>query len=299
MESWRGDAAALRPGRAVLLGFPQDEGVLRNGGRVGAAEAPAEIRRWLGRMTPWDGESGADLSRFPPLDAGDISIGGSLEETQAALGEVVAGFLSAGMVPILLGGGHETAFGHYLGYVAAGRPVGIINLDAHLDLRPLIDGKGHSGSPFRQALEHSTQPLPGQRYVCLGAQPHAVSREHWQYAQERGCVVRWRDELQPSLSHHLAGELARLGGKVFVTLDADVVQLADVPGVSAPNPSGLPGRAVLQAVRLAGRSDAVSSFDLVEINPRFDRDGQSARWAALVIWNFLLGLISRPPPAPR
>jgi arginase family enzyme len=38
----------------------------------------------------------------------------------------------------------------------------------------------------------------------------------------------------------------------------------------------------------------VTSFDLVEINLRFDRDGQSSRWAALVIWHFLIGLAQRP-----
>src|ERR687884_322191 len=49
----------------------------------------------------------------------------------------------------VLVGGHETAYGHYLGYVRAGRPVGIINLDAHLDLRPVEGGRGNSGTPFR------------------------------------------------------------------------------------------------------------------------------------------------------
>jgi formiminoglutamase len=296
IERWQGDAAALRPGRAVLIGFPQDEGVRRNRGRPGAAAAPAEVRRWLGRLTPWDVESDVDLAQNPPLDAGDIAIHGSLEETQAALAEVVAGFLDAGMVPILLGGGHETTFGHYLGYVAAARPVGIVNLDAHLDVRPLIAGQGHSGSPFRQAMEHPAQPLPGERYVCLGAQPHATSRAHWQYVQQRGSIVHWREGLQPAVAPHLARELERLaelGCKVLVTLDVDVVQMADVPGVSAPNSAGLPGREVLAAVRLAGQAAVVSSFDLVEINPRLDRDGQSARWGGLAIWNFLIGLATR------
>src|SRR6516162_4042830 len=63
VELWRGDLAALRPGRAVLLGFPQDEGVRRNHGRPGAALAPAAIRHWLYRLTPWDGAEGADLTR--------------------------------------------------------------------------------------------------------------------------------------------------------------------------------------------------------------------------------------------
>jgi len=56
----------------------------------------------------------------------------------------------------------------------AGRAVGVVNLDAHLDVRPFPPGQGHSGSPFRQALEHPTHPLPGDLYCCLGAQPFGV-----------------------------------------------------------------------------------------------------------------------------
>jgi len=86
----------------------------------------------------------------------------------------------------VLGGGHETAYGHFLGYVGAKKKVGTLNIDAHLDVRPCSDGLGHSGSPFRQALEHPTQPLAGDHYVCLGAQPHSVSHAHWKYVLERG-----------------------------------------------------------------------------------------------------------------
>src|SRR5438093_11057310 len=73
-ECWDGNPRALQPGRAVLVGFPQDEGVRRNGGRVGAAKAPDEIRSWLGRLTPWDGSSGADAADHPPLHVGNVRI---------------------------------------------------------------------------------------------------------------------------------------------------------------------------------------------------------------------------------
>src|SRR5437868_11863521 len=82
IEKWDGDPAALRPGRAVLLGFPQDAGVKRNGGRTGAARAPNEIRRWLGRLTPWNGEKEVDLAERPPLDVGNVRTAGGLERSQ-------------------------------------------------------------------------------------------------------------------------------------------------------------------------------------------------------------------------
>src|SRR5207248_1867242 len=123
IERWRGNEAALTPGRAVLLGFPQDEGVRRNHGRPGAAEAPGHIRHLLDRLTPWDSEHEVDLIAKPPLDLGNMRIAGTLEDSQRALGEVTAFLLKRGTVPIILGGGHETAFGHFLGYAGSGRRV--------------------------------------------------------------------------------------------------------------------------------------------------------------------------------
>jgi formiminoglutamase len=296
VEFWRGDPAALRPGRAVLIGFPQDEGVRRNGGRVGAAEAPGEIRRWLYRLTPGDPTNDRDLWHAPPLDAGNVQVTGDLESSQQALAEVVAGVLASSAIPVVLGGGHETAYGHYLGLVAAGVPAGIVNFDAHLDVRPLLAGLGHSGSSFRQALEHPTQPLPGSCYYCLGLQPHSTSRKHLRYAQDRGCIVHWAAEVARNPAYYYGAavqELEAASRKSYVTIDADVVCQADVPGVSAPNSVGLSGAAIIECARLAGASPQVAGMDIVEINPRHDRDGQSARWAALVVWTFLVNTLWR------
>jgi formiminoglutamase len=296
VEFWSGGPPPLRPGRPVLLGFPQDEGVRRNLGRPGAAAAPNEIRRWLYRLTPRDGSKDADLAALSLLDLGNVRTEGTLEQSQDHLAEVVAALLGAGAVPVVLGGGHETALGHYLGHVRAGRAVAVLNLDAHLDVRPFPPGQGHSGSPFRQALDHPTHPLPGHRYVCFGAQPSVVSREHLHLVRQRGGRVHWAAEVSRSLERVFRRECERMrsdGCSLYVTLDADVVRAADVPGVSAPNPLGLSAAEVAACARLAGATPGVESFDLVEINPSLDHDGQSARWAALAVWHFLAGLARR------
>ncbi len=293
----QGIVPKLRPGQAALLGFPTDEGVRRNHGRPGAAEAPREVRRWLYRLPPWDFEKDTDLARLPPLDLGDVRTAGDLEADQTTLGEVIAAVLAAEAVPVVLGGGHETAYGHFLGYVFNGGAPCVLNLDAHLDVRPcLADGRGHSGSPFRQALEHPTHPLPGSWYACYGVQPHAVSRTHWEYARAKGCLVRSCELVRGRLGEwveDICRSWESQRWRVYLSLDADVVHAAEVPGVSAPNVQGFSGGEVLASVRLAGRLPMVSSFDLVEINPRFDVDGRSARWAALAVWHFLMGLAER------
>lgn len=117
---WSGDPLPLLPGQPVLIGFPEDEGIRRNGGRPGASLAPGEIRHWLYRLTPVHPAENAGLADFHLVDLGNLRISANLEQNQWALGEVVAHVLSCRAVPIVLGGGHETAYGTYLGHVRAG-----------------------------------------------------------------------------------------------------------------------------------------------------------------------------------
>ncbi len=298
----RGDGGpyALLPGQAVLLGFPCDEGVRRNHGRPGAALAPDAIRDFLYRLTPWDPLAEVDLASLPVLDLGNLRINGDLAAAQNHLGGVVAEVLKAAAVPIILGGGHETAYGHYLGYVGAALECAIVNIDAHLDVRPYPHGP-HSGSPFRQAIEHPTQPLRVGRYVVVAAQRQSVARAHWQFVHDHQGRVHWLDLMSPDhpMVEVVDGELTRLGeecGAVLVSVDADAFRQADVPGTSAPSPFGLEG-AVFPAVAFrAGSDPRVRSLDVVEINPTLDRDGQSARWAAVGIRQFLVGLARRSRP---
>src|SRR3954447_3286297 len=117
--------------RAVIVGFPVDEGVRRNGGRVGAAQGPTALRQALYRLTP-DPENHAALVELlgQTIDLGDVAPAGDLDADQDALGEVLAPHLERGAVPIILGGGHETAYGHFLAYARRGARVRVLNWDA-------------------------------------------------------------------------------------------------------------------------------------------------------------------------
>lgn len=282
---------ALRPGdepRAVLIGFPVDEGVRRNGGRAGAARAPAEIRRFLGRLTP----DARARDRMVALlertaDLGDVALTGNLEADQHALGEVVGAELRRGRFVIVLGGGHETAFGHFLGYVRAGLRPEILNWDAHADVRPLRDRLGHSGSPFRQALEHASRAC--RRYSVAGLQPHATAAAHLDYVRAQGEAV-FRDECTPERAHWMLGELQ---APAMVSFDLDAVDQSAAPGVSAPCAGGLTAGEWLDLAFRSGRAAAVQSCDIAELNPLFDRDAQTARLAALTVWHILRGVAAR------
>lgn len=274
--------------RIVLLGFPSDEGVRRNGGRAGAADGCDRIRHWLYRMTP-DASSGGrhhDLLR-QVTDIGNLVCRGDLERDQRRLGRVIASLLESDRIPIILGGGHETALGHFLGYAESGMPVSIVNVDAHADVRPLVDGRGHSGSPFRQALEHPGGACRG--YRVLGLSRFATAASHVEYLRRHEAAFCWSDELR------LADAESAFDGdeRVLATFDLDVLSQHDAPGVSAPNPLGIDRTVWLALARSAGRSPSVRSMDVVELNPRYDRDDATARLAALTVWQFTRGLADR------
>src|SRR5690606_7356050 len=93
----------------ALLGFCCDEGVRRNLGRTGAREGPAAVRKALCNLAfHWD-----DVLLY---DAGDVICAGQkMEAAQAMLGGKVHQLLTAGYRPLVIGGGHEIAYGTFLG----------------------------------------------------------------------------------------------------------------------------------------------------------------------------------------
>ncbi len=275
--------------RVVLLGFPSDEGVRRNGGRTGAAHAPDAIRQALFKMTPDARVHDAFVDLLVhTADLGNLALGGTMEDGQERLGEALEPFLLRGAVPVLLGGGHETSYGHFLGYVQARQPVAILNVDAHADVRPLKGGRGHSGSPFRQALEHPSGLCDG--YTVAGLLPHSTAKAHLDFLRAHRGRFFWNEDLTPGLLDAL---FAHAAGTLMVTFDLDAVDQAQAPGVSAPAAGGLAPDLWLRAAYEAGRCPHVASFDLVEYNPAFDVDHRAARLAALTVWNFLRGLAER------
>lgn len=286
---WLTQRRSAEGARVALVGFPSDEGVRRNGGRPGAAEGPTAIRRALYRLTP-DAEH-PDL--FTDLldhtaDLGDVPVTGEVEADQEQLGAVLAPLLAEGVVPIVLGGGHETSFGHFLGYVGAEQDVEILNWDAHADVRPLKDGQAHSGSPFRQAVEHASGRC--LRYAVAGLQPHSTARAHLDFIDEHGGEVIWQRSLNDVRVRSMTIGLVK---PTLATFDLDAVDVAHAPGVSAPNAAGLPAPLWVYAAYLMGRAPLVTSMDVVELNPAFDVDGRTARLAALTVWHFLKGLAER------
>ena len=272
-----------------LIGFPSDEGVKINNGRPGASKAPGLIFEELLKLTPHPAHFDRHfklLKRTERLSL--LSCTGDLKSDHERLGKSISNSLSEQVLPVILGGGHETAFGHFLGYAKSGLPVNIVNIDAHTDVRDFKNGKAHSGSPFRQAVEHQSGLC--KSYNVYGLNPSSVSVDHLAYVRNQGDAV-----FDQSFSADAVLNRINLFDErsIMITMDMDAVKQADAPGVSAPNALGIKKEDWLQLAYGFGKHPKVTSFDLSEVNPEFDRDNQTVKLAALTVWYFLLGVALR------
>lgn len=273
---------AATPG-TVLLGFACDAGVTRNQGRAGAAQGPAALRQALANVP---------LARPQVLyDAGDITcLDDELETAQGAFADTVAELIKAGHRPVGLGGGHEIAFASACGLFKAlvndNHPprIGIINFDAHFDLRAAA--RGSSGTPFRQISERCTEVGIPFDYLCLGVSRFANTAALFQRAEALGADWRLDEEMSetqlPEIRQHLERFLATVDA-VYLTLCLDVLPPYLAPGVSAPSAHGVQLEVIEPLVERIAASGKLRLLDVAELNPTLDVDQRTARVAARLI----------------
>ncbi|WP_457972722.1 formimidoylglutamase [Arthrobacter sp. D1-17] len=270
-------SSAGRP--AVVLGFCSDEGVRRNKGRTGAAKAPAAIRSALGPLA-------FHLDR-PVLDAGDVTIrSGELEAAQARAGLAVSTLLDAGNLTVLLGGGHETAFASYLGVAGAeavrgGKRWGVLNLDAHFDLRD--EAAASSGTPFLQMARAEAAAGRALKYAVVGISEPNNTGALFATADRLGVKYLLDEESTPDTAQAFVADFLADIDALYLTIDLDVLPAAVAPGVSAPAAFGVPLPVITAVCRQAAASGKLLHVDVAELNPAFDVDNRTARVAARLI----------------
>lgn len=276
--------SANPPRSFAFIGFSCDAGIRRNFGRSGAATGPDACKEALSNV-PISAVKGASLYDFGQIDCSD----GHLEEAQEALSEIVALALRKGFHPIVIGGGHETAWGHYLGISKAlkAKPLSIVNFDAHFDLRPLLKGGlGSSGTPFTQIRDYCEEKKLAFDYHVLGIQRLSNTPKLFERADKLGVRYTFADDIhfqgaQLALDH-LDAVLAEQDN-LYLTLDLDVIATAFSPGVSAPQPLGLSPWQVIPLLKHLAKSGKVVSLDVCELSPYHDHDGTTAQLAASLL----------------
>jgi len=292
----------------VLLGFCCDEGVRRNHGRIGAKQAPDAIRKALANLT-WHGTK-------PVYDAGNVYCDDSdLEAAQQKLAKAIGDPLYDEHLPVILGGGHEVAFASWMGILyhlyfvthfkgpGTEPNIGIINFDAHFDLRTpefldtpcegwdWIPGiprtKGHSGTPFAQ-ISHACgkNGVIKFHYAALGISRANNTQALFDKAKELNTWVVEDKEINlntlPAISEQLKNWMQDKRD-IYLSFDIDVLPAYQAPGCSAPAALGVELSLLLPLIAQIKQSGKLMLADIAEVNPRFDSDNRTAKVAARIV----------------
>lgn len=273
----------------VILGCPQDEGVRRNGGRVGAAAAPDAIRTQFYRLTPFN-------IKKKVFDLGDVKIGSSLEETHLTQKEVVMQVLLDGKRLIVLGGGNDISYPDGVAMAEVFGPewwIGV-NIDAHLDVR--IADERNNGTQFRQLLDEGH--LKPTYFYEAGYQTHLTSPVYYEYIRDLGVhrisleILRSRAEADLELKEQIRAKFIGHSSSLntFFGFDMDVVRMADAPGTSAPSPLGLRAGEFIQLVKYAASLANTKIIEFSEVNPKYDVDDRTTKLVAIGMHRFCTGV---------
>lgn len=273
---------AEEPGRA-LLGFCSDAGVARNKGRVGASEGPCALRSQLANL--------AYHLKTPLYDAGNVACqGDALEEAQQTFATQVAALLDQSHRVLGLGGGHEIAFASFSGLLkhactqTSVPRIGILNLDAHLDLRQAE--RASSGTPFRQCAELCEQQDLSFHYTCLGVNQTGNTPALFARAETLGVEWVLDDACRSITSPEVKSALDRLIANVdmvYLTICLDALPGWIAPGVSAPAARGIDLSFIEDVIEYLAARTRLPIADVAELNPHLDTESRTARVAARLI----------------
>ena len=292
--------ASWQRAKAAIIGAPFDGGTSH---RPGCRFGPQAIR--VTDYLPHDGSRPHLALDVDPLrdlgvvDLGDVEMPpGEIGTSLDRLEQFVARVTSAGVLPVVIGGDHSIALADVKGvarHLGWGR-VSVIHFDAHADTGNTQFGSllGH-GTPMRRLIESGA--VRGDRFLQIGLRGYWPEPETlaWMAAQRMRSyemsevVVRGLDEC---LNEAFITALDDCDA-VFVSVDIDVVDPGMAPGTGTPEPGGLTGRQLLDAVRRIGMELPVAGVDVVEVSPPYDQAEVTAYLANRVVLEALSGIAWR------
>ena len=255
-----------------IIGVPEGRFSL---GNEGCDLAPDEIRSSLYGL--YEGEWGLKI-----LDLGNLRIGQTVEDTYAILEQLTTYLIERGGVLLILGGGHDLMTPIYKGHSALGRPLNFASIDAYLDFQ---DGDSYHSRSFLSHLLASKKSMLSnynlfgyQTYLCNPKEVHLLNQMDFNLIR-LGEVNSDLNEMEPYIRcvDHLS-------------VDISVIKASEAPANTYSSPNGMTAEGLCMMLRYAGLSNRVKSVLFSELNPRLDKNSQSAKVYAQAIWYFLEGL---------
>ncbi len=231
-------------------------------------------------------------SSIPWVDLGNIKAGHDIDDSYFALKTVCWELIKQDIIPIILGGSNDMAYGQYLAYTDYDKTIDLLAIDSRFDLEAREEGFDAKNYLYR-IISH--QPTHLFNFINLGYQTYLVNPEEIRLidklffdAIRLGEIRKDIEEAEPYLR---AADM--------VSIDISAVRLSEAPANPMGSPNGFFAHELCQLARYAGLSDKLSSIGFYEFNPEFDRQGQTAALLAQAIWYFADGFMNRMQDLPR
>ena len=268
----------------AIIGFCSDEGIRRNAGRPGAKTGPIALREQLAKLPCHSTQQFIDLGNI-------VCENQQLESAQEQFATLVNYCHQQKFKTVAFGGGHEIAWGHYSGLCKKYPKLGIINFDAHFDLRPLQkDSYGTSGTPFWQIADYCQQNNLPFHYCCLGIQTHANTQSLFTAADTFKVQYLTGEQInKSSFAWQVAfiDEFILNNEAIYLSICLDVFAESYAPGVSAPQALGLTPWQALPLLKYIIQTGKVVGIDIAELSPPLDHNLQTARLAGMIMAELL------------
>ncbi|MBT0878343.1 formimidoylglutamase [Campylobacter sp. RM12642] len=258
-----------------LIGFCSSLGVDRNHGRVGSELAPNIIRKNMANFAVFDDFSFDDL--------GNIDNFKSLEEADDLLYDKLNLVLKNQDYCVILGGGHETSLAGIKALLDNKQNVGVINFDAHFDVR--IQPQHTSGNSFYEAYKYAKSNNYSYKYLCIGA--NALSNTQALFNTMQDMNAKYVLDKDFDNSAKIVKEFILDCDVLYLSIDIDVFSLSYAPGVSAPAVYGISLQQILPILKIILDSKKVALADICEFNPKYDIDNHTAKLSAYLAYILL------------
>lgn len=274
-----------------IIGAPLSKSSISHSG---AHLAPGTIRKSFSAFTTYSIEDDLDLHDCDIQDLGDIvmhvtDVVQCQDRILKTLSEVYA--INRNFIPIILGGDNSITYPSVKAFARAKGKIGVIQFDAHHDVRNLEDGGPTNGTPFRSLLE--TKTIDGKNLVQIGIRDFSNSKVYRTYAENNDVTIYTMKAVREQpIESIINGAIELLKGKVdaiYVSLDMDVIDQAEAPGCPAIGPGGMSAATLIEAMKLLGEHPMVKGLEIVEIDPTVDFRDMTSRLAAHVILHFVKG----------
>ncbi|MDA0806110.1 MAG: agmatinase [Proteobacteria bacterium] len=238
-----------------VIPIPYEASVSYGGG---TAEGPKTILEASWQLEQWDGKSipGQEgIFTHAPIDcSGDAS--GVIE----AIARVTRRVIDRGQIPVGIGGEHTVTFGLIKGMLDAGeRDFGVVQIDAHADLRDRYEDNPYSHASVMKRIVDEGIPL-----LQLGIR--AICEEEMQTRKEFGVAFYDAEVLVPTnvSSVQLPEGFPK---KIFFTVDVDGLDPSVFPSTGTPVPGGLGWYQTLGLIESVASQAEIIGFDLTEFAP--------------------------------